>query len=370
MINVLSSIACGSIPLGKRCVHVGAVLLCLVIVFAQPIFAASDVGKEIDAFLTNLAKSGVFTGSVAVVIDGHTVVSSGYGLANIEHNVLNKSNTKFRIGSIAKQFTATAILLLQDQGELDVQDKVGKHLSNIPDAWQALTLHQLLNHTSGLTHPWDSIEFENQMMVPRNLDEVLSLYYDVPLLSEPGTAYNYSGVGYFLLAKIIEEVSGLQYHQFLKNSIFDPLEMKSTGGDRQDRIIEDRASGYDVVDGAVINAAPIHMQILTGGGDLYSTVEDLGRWHAALTSEKLLSEESFAQMFTPGLRDRGYGWVIRSHNGIRMTMHTGGTLGFSSLIMRFPELDSCIIVLSNNSATNIGTVLDHVVDLVVKTSPQ
>lgn len=345
------------------------VLLCLALFFPQPLFAANEAGKNIDDFLSNLSESGTFSGSVAVVIDGITVVSSGYGLANIEHDVPNKPKTKIRVGSITKQFTATAILLLQDRSALNVKDTLGEHLPNMPDAWQTLTIHQLLNHTSGLTHPWRLPDFEQRMMVPHTVDEVLSHYYDVPLISEPGTEYHYSGVGYFLLSQIIEEVSGQQYHRFLRENIFDPLDMASTGSDRQEQIIRDRASGYEMVDGAVINAAPIYMQILTGGGDIYSTVEDMRHWHDGLTGKKLLSEESYAQMFTPGLNNYGYGWQIQLHNGLTMAMHTGGMPGFRSLFMTFPELDSCIIILSNNSSTNMQDILDYVVGVVLDSSP-
>jgi len=342
-------------------------LLCLSVSFAQPLLAAKDAGEEIDAMLANLSESEAFSGSVAVVIDGHTVLSSGYGLANIEHDVPNTSKTKIRIGSITKQFTAMAILLLQDRGALSVEDSLRQHLPNMPTAWQELKIRQLLNHTSGLTHPWDLPDFEELRMMPLNVEEVLSLYYDLPLVSDPGTEFNYSGVGYLLLSQVIEAVSGLQYHHFLKKNIFDPLEMHSTDGDRQDQIIKGRANGYELVDGALVNAAPIHVPILTGGGDLYSTVEDMRRWHDALANKKLLSEEGFTQMFTPGMRNYGYGWQIQTHNGINMAMHMGGMPGFSALFMTFPELDSCIIILTNRSRTNTNDILDIVMPLVLGT---
>ena len=348
--------------------HFTVLLLGLGTFASQPLFAASDVGEDIHAFLENLSESGAFSGSVAVVIGGHSVVSNGYGLANVEHNVPNTSKTKFRIASITKSFTAMAILLLQDRNLLSVEDTLDQHLSDTPTAWRGLKIRQLLNHTSGLPHPWKIPGFEEEiMMVPLNTNDLLSLYYDLPLVSEPGAEYNYSGVGYFALAKVIEEVSGLRYHEFLNEAIFDPLEMHSTGGDRPDKIIGGRASGYELADGVLVNAPAIHLPRLTGGGDLYSTVEDLQRWHGALAAKKLLSEDGYTQMFTPGMRNYGYGWQIRTHDDTKMVMHTGGLPGFKTLIMTFPELDSCIIILGNRSETNASDILDFVVPRVLGT---
>lgn len=350
-----------------RNVRFQRLLLCLcVILYVHPTFAAEQAGKKIHDLLNHLTESGAFSGSVAVVIAGESIVSSGYGRANIEHDVPNTSTTKIRIGSITKPFTAMAILLLQDRGLLSVEDVLGKHLQNLPVAWQELRIRQLLNHTSGLSHPWDLPNFrERTMMMPLSVDEVLSLYGDIPLVSKPGETYHYSGIGYFLLAQVIENVSGVPYHQFLKDNVFGPLGMTNSGADRQRPIVRNRANGYELVDGTLVNAAPMHMAILTGGGDLYSTVEDMQRWHRALADKAILSEEAYSEMFTPGLRGYGYGWRIRMHNGIKMVMHTGGMPGFRSLIMSFPELDSCIIILSNRSDLDYSDILDVVVPIVV-----
>ncbi|MCG8370381.1 MAG: beta-lactamase family protein [Proteobacteria bacterium] len=344
-------------------------LLCLCVLCTHPALAGQQVGEKIHDLLQNLTESGAFSGSVAVVIAGDSIVSNGYGLANIEHDVPNTSTTKIRIASITKPFTAMAILLLQDRGSLSVDDAIGEHLPNIPVAWQELRIRQLLNHTSGLSHPWDLPDFrERIMMMPLSADEVLSLYSDIPLVSEPGEEYHYSGIGYFLLARIIENVSGVLYHQFLEKNIFEPLGMINTGSDRHRPIVRNRASGYELVDGTLVNAAPMHMTILTGGGDLYSTAEDMQRWHSALADKAILSEEAYSQMLAPGLRDYGYGWRIQTHNGIKMVMHTGGLPGFRSLIMSFPELDSCIIILSNRSDIDYNEILDVVVPMIVGTA--
>lgn len=326
--------------------------------------SAQSVAEGIDGLL----QAANLSGSVIVTVGGTTVFSSGYGMANRELSVPNTSSTKFRIGSITKQFTAMAVLLLQDQGRLNVHDRVGDHLKNVPDSWQGLTIHQLLTHTSGLMHSWSLPRFAEIAMMPISLDETLELFFDEPLRAEPGTRYEYSGLGYFLLAKIVEVVSDQSYDAFLEAEVFTPLGMNDTGPDRPEALLEGRAAGYVLgEDGAVQNAPPIFAPILTGGGHLYSTVEDLSRWDRGLARQALVSVEAYQQMYRPEMQGYAYGWRVGRLRERPTLSHGGGLPGFNAYILRVPEDDLCVVVLSNltpGQARPVAeavalTVLDH-----------
>jgi CubicO group peptidase (beta-lactamase class C family) len=296
-------------------------------------------------------------GSVIVTLSGSTIFSAGYGMANREHGVSNTPQTKFRIGSITKQFTAMAILLLQDRGGLDVQDRVGDHLTEVPEIWRDLTLHQLLTHTSGIMHSWALPGFGETMALPTTLDATLERFFDEPLVFEPGSGFQYSGVGYFLLAKIIEVVSGQPYEEFLDDEIFSPLGMNDTGADRHEIVLDHRASGYQPAeDGTIQNAPAIFMPLLTGGGNLYSTVEDMARWDRALSEHALLSEAAYAAMYRPEREGYGYGWRIGELEGRRSLSHSGGVPGFNAFILRLPEDDICVVVLTNLQPGRAGVL--------------
>lgn len=324
----------------------------------------TSLSTQIDSYLGDLAQSDAFSGSVLVVVENKTILSKGYGLANIELEVPNSTDTKFRIGSITKQFTSMAILILQEEGRLSVHDHLGIHLSEIPSAWQQLTLHQLLTHTSGLMHSWALPEFTDAMMMPQSLDDILARFYDQPLLFPPGEKFRYSGLGYFVLAKVIEEVSGLEYHKFLQQRIFSPLQMRDTGGDRADTLLSNRASGYVVKDGILLNAPPIYMPILTGGGDLYSTVEDLGRWNRALNDGLFISKDGYEQLYKPELNNYAYGWSVNEADRKLMLSHSGSVSGFVAFIMRVPSEGTCVVILSNRGAPSLSTIIPHVTGLI------
>ncbi len=300
--------------------------------------------------LDEVAKEADLSGSIIVTRAGETVLSAGYGMANLELGVPNAPGTKFRIGSITKQFTSMAIMILQDRGRLRVQDRVGDHLQSVPESWQALTLHQLLTHTSGIMHSWALPGFAETMAVPTTLDETLERFFEQPLVFAPGTDYRYSGVGYFLLAKVVEEVSGQPYEAFLDAEIFTPSGMRDSGADVPGPLLRDRASGYvRSEDGTIENASDIFLAILTGGGNLYSTAEDLARWDVALSSHSFVSEAAYAALYRPERESYGYGWRIGQLRGHRTLAHGGGLPGFNAFILRIPTEEICVVVLTNQT---------------------
>lgn len=305
--------------------------------------------QSLKSQLEEIIRNSDFKGSVLVSHADQTLLAAGYGLANHEKAIENTSTTQHRIGSVTKQFTAMAILILEEQGKLKTQAKVGDYLTEVPRIWQALTLHQLLTHTSGLTHSWSVPAFARNGSKARTLDDTLALFFDLPLKFEPGTDFQYSGVGYFLLAKLIETQSGQSYEAFLSDQIFEPLGMNDTGCDHPERPQDKASHGYQINPRGNQRPAPVfYMPLLKGGGNLYSAVEDMHRWDKALREQKLISRESYDRMYTAELRNYSYGWTVRRQKGERWISHGGGVPGHSSFILRNPDKDLCVVIMSNH----------------------
>ena len=301
----------------------------------------------LERFVDRLASENLLSMSVAVLRDGDPLLVKGYGFANREDGIPNTGTTRFRIGSLTKQFTAMAILILQEEGRISVDEAVETYLPDLPEHWKSITLHQLLTHTSGIMHSWALPEFGANLAQARPIGEIIELFYDEPLLFEPGEGFVYSGVGYFLLALLIEEVSGQTYESFLRTRVFDPLGMHDTGSDRPGSSANGHARGYDVSDGIPVEIPPIHMPIFTGGGNLYSTAEDLVLWAEALTSRRLISPRSYAALYTPETGDYAYGWFVRTEDGERTIFHSGGLPGSTSFMIQYPDAGVTVITLSN-----------------------
>ncbi|HKO96525.1 MAG TPA: serine hydrolase domain-containing protein [Pyrinomonadaceae bacterium] len=310
-----------------------------------------DKADRLTRYFETTAVKGNFSGAILVAEHGKPLISKAYGLANAEHKVPNTTKTKFGIGSVTKQFTASAIMMLQDRGKLSVSDPIDKYLDDIPDQWKGITIHQLLSHTSGLMHSWALPEFEKTIRIPATPEQTLAKFKGQPLVFKPGEGFRYSGLGYFILARVIEKVSGSTYDAFLKENIFVPLGMSDTGSDHPAPVIANRASGYVFSKGHLENAPTMYMPIFSGGGNLYSTVEDLFRWDQALYSTKVVSKKSFATMTTPVRNHYGYGWEMSEGLGHRVMAHGGSLPGFTSFIARYVDDQVTIIVLSN--VTNI-----------------
>jgi CubicO group peptidase (beta-lactamase class C family) len=335
------------------------ILVLLILLFSTMSVVSSraqDTATNPVDYMKEKATRQFFSGSVLITKDGDKIFCKSYGFANFERSVPNTPDTKFRIGSMTKQFTAMAIMILQEQGKLTVQDTIGKLLSDMPPSWQPITIHQLLTHTSGLMHSWELPEFRETMMVPSTPDQALARFKDKPLLSEPGKKFHYSGLGYFILAKIIENVSGMPYVDFLRKHIFDPLQMNDTGDDSQASVPANLSSGY-IRDGESIeNAPPVYMPIMTGGGNLYSTVYDLSKWDQALNDGQLISKASYEAMYTPVKENYAYGWIVLGEGNRKRIEHGGGVPGFNSNILRVPGERLCIIVLSNSTPGYVGQI--------------
>ena len=318
--------------------------------------ATPNLASEVDNLINSYVDIETFSGSVLIARDGEVLFSDGYGLADREASIPNTPQTKFRLGSITKQFTAAAILLLQEQGKLDVQDAICEYLSDCPPAWETVTIHHLLTHTSGIPNFTDFPEYASTRATPSPPMETINRFNGKPLDFSSGEDWSYSNSGYIVLGLIIEQVAGQPYETFLQESIFTPLNMTATGYDHN---LNELAVGY----ARSIEAVFIDMSIPFAAGGLYSTVEDLYLWDQAIYNEALLTQDSLSEMFsdhapipgTGGLVAYGYGWFIDQNNGHRLFVHDGGIEGFVSFIAHYPDEKVTIILLSNleNSSLNL-----------------
>ena len=297
---------------------------------------AQDAASKVDAFISAFAQERRFMGSVLLAREGKVIFKKGYGMANLEHDVPNTPKTKFRLGSITKQFTATAILQLEERGKLKVEDPICQYLSPCPAHWQPITIHHLLSHTSGIPNFTSFPGYRQEWVLPSPPAQTMLKFKDKPLDFEPGAKWSYSNSGYILLALILEKASGVGYAAYLEQNIFGPLGMKDSGHDEWAPVLKNRATGYSGTGDAMVHAPYHDMSIPIGGGDLYSTVEDLLLWDQALYGEKVLSRKSIDRMFTPVLNNYGYGWSIQTHNGRKVINHAGGINGFRDVHRALP----------------------------------
>lgn len=319
---------------------------------------------QLDAYLTSLERGGVLSGSVLVARNG-MLFEKGYDLADKDARIPNTPQTRFRIGSNTKQFTAMAILILQDRGKLHVQDSICLYVPNCPRDWQPITIENLLTHTSGIPDYINAPDFLTFWLEPATPEELLARFKDLPLDFPPGSRFKYSNSGYTLLGYIIERVSGESYATFLQQNIFTPLKMYNTGYDTTYPALPQHATGYYQ---EYIKPAPYDPSVLYAAGALYSTVEDLNIWDQALMAHKLVSQQALNAMFTPhipcpprgpgGCLQRqdlgyGYGWFIAAEPQGKLIYHVGHIDGFFTYNGFYPQRNLVVVVLSNLETTNV-----------------
>ncbi|MEO7797587.1 MAG: serine hydrolase [Opitutaceae bacterium] len=321
--------------------------LALAFLLTSVISAFAQDPARMDAAVNVHAASGRFMGSVLVAKDGVVVFEKSSGSANLEWDVPNAPDTKFRIGSLTKQFTAAAILLLEERGKLKVEDPITPLIPSAPVSWNAVTIHQLLNHTSGIPDFSNLPEQRVRQRSPTTPEQIMRTFRDLPLEFEPGEKFKYSNSGYILLAFIIERVSGQSYEAFLRENIFVPLAMKDSGYDSNTTLLPKRAAGYLSGPGGLAHAPYVDMHHPYGAGGLYSTTQDLLRWTTALFGGRVLSATALQKVITPGRNDNAYGLVVGAVQGRKLIRHGGMIEGFSSHLSYDPESKLTVIVLAN-----------------------
>ncbi|WP_342250350.1 serine hydrolase [Sphingomonas sp. OTU376] len=311
----------------------------------------------LDAYLRAATRNEQFSGTVLLARGGKPVFVRSYGMANYELGVPNGADTVYRLASVTKQFTALAVMQLQEQGKLQVDDPICRYLTDCPVVWQPITIRQLLNHTSGIPN-FSSLPEWDEMLSRRDYKPIglVALFRDLPLKFAPGEKYDYSNSGYHLLGLIIERASGMGWGEYVKQRILVPLGMTHSGDDNTRALIPHRASGYYSLGTTFINAPIISRTVGYAAGGLYSTVGDLLLWDRALVPGKLVGQASLDAMFTPAKSNYGFGWRIAERFGRREMDHSGSDNGFSTYIIRFPVDGLTAIVLSNSDRASAGKV--------------
>lgn len=350
-----------------------ALLIVFLIVFVfQNEGFAQDKASQIDEFIQIYHDYGQFNGTALVAVGGKVIFKKGYGLANMEWKIPNKPDTKFRLGSITKQFTSMLILQLVEQGKVALDAKMTDYLPDYrKDTGEKVTIHHLLTHSSGIPSYTSQPNFFKEVSRdPYSVDEFIEKYCSGDLEFEPGSRYLYNNSGYFLLGAIIEKVTGKKYEEVLKENILDPLGMKNTGYDHHNTIIANRAAGYSKTFDGYENAPYLDMSLPYAAGSLYSTVEDLYIWDQALYTEKLLSKKMKELMFKPHISNYGYGWGIRkkslpeSKEEFTSISHGGGINGFNTLIERLVDDKHLIVLFNNTPEASLGAMSTGIINIL------
>lgn len=312
--------------------------------------AARDPAARAEALLADY--QGNAPGAALLVVrDGQALVRRGFGLAELETGRAVTPATSFRLASVSKQFTATAVLLLAQDGALSIEDPARRWLPELPASTEAITLRHLLSHTSGLLDYEDLMDPADARQV-QDADVLALLARESGGYFAPGTGYRYSNSGYALLALIVERASGQRYADFLRERIFTPLHMKSVAFEEGRSRVSERAFGYSRVDGRWQRTDQSTTSAVLGDGGIYASIDDLARWDAALYDERLLHEPWRSLAVTPATATDepdvafyGFGWRIQDD----MQWHSGETIGFRNVILRWPAQRLTVVLLTNRN---------------------
>lgn len=300
-----------------------------------------------DRLVQASADADAFSGSVLVARDGQVVLDRGYGLANREWLIPNASDTRFRLGSLTKQFTAVAIMILNERGLVDLDASVKTWVPDAPPAWDQVTVRRLLAHTAAVPNFTSFDDFQASKTLPVTVDGLIARFRDHPLDFQPGEGRKYSNSGYVLLTAVIEKASGQSYADFLTETVFTPLGMSDSGYDSNAVILPRRASGYAPSAKGVVNADYWDMSIPQGAGGLYSTTHDLLKWEQGLFGGRLLTPASLTLLTTPVRDQYAFGVFAAKAQGNTTIAHSGGLDGFNTYMAHDPDRRMTVIVLGN-----------------------
>lgn len=326
---------------------------------------AGSHAAKIDEVVTAFHDAGQFNGSVLVAEAGEVIYENGFGWANIEWEVPNTPDTKHRIGSVTKHFTSAIILQLVEEGEIELDAPIATYLPGYPaEQGSKVTVHHLLNHTSGIPSYTGLPDFiQEQGRDPFTPDELIEVFWDMPLEFEPGTDWAYNNSGYFILGRIIENVTGDEYDDVLRERILEPFGLDDSGYDHNGEIQPHEASGYRHTMTGFEHASYLDSSLPYAAGMMYSTVRDLYRWDRALAegAKPFQSMETKELWYTPGLEDYAYGWSVRDEQigddgpTVRVIQHGGGINGFNTAYRRYPDQQNMIAVIDNTEG-NPGAI--------------
>jgi len=320
-------------------------------------------GDDMDRLFADYRPDGTPGASVMVIRDGQIEDVRSYGVADLETGALITPSTNFRLASMTKQFTATAILMLMEEGKLALDDPIRKYFPEFPSFTDSVTIRHLLQHTSGIEdyEPLYGDRFPEQIL-DRGVVDIISrtegTYFP------PGSEYRYSNSAYAILAVLVEDLSGQPFPRFLEQRIFAPLGMSATIAYRRgENEVENRALGYKVDRKKIEPADQSAWSAVLGDGGVYSSVMDLYKWDRALYDNNLLSKETWNEAWTPGLANYGFGWRIDDYKGHRRLHHDGSSSGFRNFVQRFPDERLTIIILTNRAEPDVQPLSEQVADL-------
>lgn len=331
---------------------------------------------KIHELLQACSDYGQFNGSILVAKAGEIIYKNGFGEANKELDIPNQANTKHRLASISKQFTAMLVLQLVAENKLKLDVPITDYLPAYPKATgDKITIHHLLTHTSGIPNYTSFPNYWETMRKPNSPDNLVELFKDLELEFTPGEKFNYSNSGYVLLGVLVEKMTGKTYQKALQERIFSPLKMNNSGYDTNKKVLKNRSSGYNKLANTYENANYIDMTVPFAAGGIYSTVEDLYRWDRALYTEKLLPQKYKDLMFeghTPswGGQYYGYGWEIgkvrvgNSDKQVASIGHSGGINGFNTHIIRIPVDQTCIVLLNNTGGAPLQDMIGGILGIL------
>jgi CubicO group peptidase (beta-lactamase class C family) len=357
-----------ALPDGAKVNHKGAsrVVFVLLILFCPTSIASAQTDRIDDYVKAQMDLQKIPGLSMAVVRNGEIVKARGYGLANVELNVAARPETIYQSGSMGKQFTATAVMMLVEEGKLALDDKVIKYFPDSPESWDNITVRNLLTHTAGTTDYPKDFDFRKDYTEA----ELLKKAQAIPLAFAPGERWSYSNVGYVTLGILISKVTGKFYGEFLQERIFRPLGMNTARIISEADIVPNRAAGYRMPGGELKNQEWVSPAMnTTADGSLYLTVLDVAKWDAALYTEKLLKKSSLDQMWTPAklnngvTRPYGFGWAFNDIRGHRIIEHGGAWQGFTSYIARYVDDKVTVVVLTNRAGANPGNIAHGIAGL-------
>ena len=328
--------------------------------------------ENIDNLLTRYNEYGLFNGSVLVAENGKVIFKKGYGFSDMEWKVPNTPDTKFRIGSISKQFTATIIMQLVEEGKIKLDSKLTDYLPDYrKDTGDKVTIHELLNHTSGILSYTDMPNvWSDSLRNHYDEDYMIKHFHSGDFQFEPGTQFSYNNTGYYLLGAIAERVTGKKFGALLQERILIPLGMTNTASEDDGLVIDKKASGYLKFGKSYRTDPYFYMPNALGAGQMYSTVEDMVNWDQALYTNKILSDESKEKMFTPYLSDYGYGWGIRTdtikgtNEVTKITAHSGGINGFNTFFIRLLKNKQMIAIFCNTGNAPLNEMAGEIINIL------
>lgn len=322
--------------------------------------------SQVDDLFAPYLGEGMPGAAVLVIKDGDPALVRTYGLADVDRRIAIRPETNFRLASLTKQFTATGILMLVDRGQLSLDATLPDLFEGFPEYGRAITVKNLLRHTSGLID-YESLipdDFYGQVSDQDALD---SMYAVSSTYFEPGAEYRYSNTGYAMLAVLIENISGMTFAEFLEVNIFAPLDMDSTVAFQQGiSTVSNRAFGYTVEGDEVTFSDQSKTSAVLGDGGIYTSVLDYLKWDRALYTDKLLPEALLEEMWTPGLGDYGLGWRVDTVNGRRRLHHDGSTSGFRNYVLRYPDDHMTVLVLTNRRGPDAMPLAESVAEIALE----